>query len=255
MASVATGPSKPSFQCLYLDGSVRKSTRTVSPSAMSCLPRATRLSQNDPERLGPLRAEILPAVRRAAVEQRAVTGLEQVTVAVIVQGDLAVDHVEELHLTGFDDDLLGRDPALPEPERRDDRADLALEDPGSQHRPALRRAVEADDGIVLPAGHDDRAGGLAVEQGADRHAERRRDPAERMERRREPPRLDLRHHARREVRLLRELALLQLARGAQALDAPAERGHATSAAGSPAGASPARDASARATNTRVIFFR
>src|SRR5207249_7612 len=146
-------------------------------------PRATGLSENDPERLGPLRAEILPAVRRAAVEQRAVTGLEQVTVAVIVQGDLAVD------------------------------------------------------------------------QGADRHAERRRDPAERMERRREPPRLDLRHHARREVRLLRELALLQLALGAQALDAPAERGHATSAAGSPAGASPARDASARATNTRVIFFR
>src|SRR5207249_3039562 len=184
-------------------------------------PRATGLSENDPERLGPLRAEILPAVRRAAVEQRAVTGLEQVTVAVIVQGDLAVDHVEELHLTGFDDDLLGRDPALPGPERRDDRADLALEEPGAQHRPALRRAVEADDGIVLPAGHDDRAGGLAVEQGADRHAERRRDPAERMERRREPPRLDLRHHARREVRLLRELALLQLALGAQALDAPA----------------------------------
>src|SRR5947209_14223515 len=87
MASVATGPSKPSFQCLYLDGSVRKSTRTVSPSAMSCLPRATGLSQNDPERLGPLRAEILPAVRRAAVEQRAVTGLEQVAVAVVVQGE------------------------------------------------------------------------------------------------------------------------------------------------------------------------
>src|SRR2546427_6734727 len=112
MTSVATGPSKPSFQCLYLDGSVRKSTRTVSPSAMSCLPRATGLSQNDPERLGPLRAEILPAVRRAAVEQRAVTGLEQVAVAVVVQGDLAVDHVEELHLAALDHDLLGRDPAL-----------------------------------------------------------------------------------------------------------------------------------------------
>src|SRR5881628_2182619 len=247
MASVATGPSKPSFQCLYLDGSVRKSTRTVSPSAMSCLPRATGLSQNDPERLGPLRAEILPAVRRAAVEQRAVTGLEQVAVAGVVQGDLAVDHVEELHLAALDDDLLGRDPALLGPERRDDRADLALEEPGAQHRPALRRAVEADDGVVLPAGHHDRAGGLAVEERADRHAERRRDPAQRVERRREPPRLDLGHHARREVRLLRELALLQLALGA--------RGHATSSAGQPAGASPARDASARATNTRVIFFR
>src|SRR5881409_3729968 len=149
MASVATGPSKPTFQCLYLDGSVRKSTRTVSPSAMSCLPRATGLSQNDPERLGPLRAEILPAVRRAAVEQRAVTGLEQVAVAGVVQGDLAVDHVEELHLAALDDDLLGRDPALLGPERRDDRADLALEEPGAQHRPALRRAVEADDGVVL----------------------------------------------------------------------------------------------------------
>src|SRR2546428_462904 len=178
MASVATGPSKPSFQCLYLDGSVRKSTRTVSPSAMSCLPRATGLSQNDPERLGPLRAEILPAVRRAAVEQRAVTGLEQVAVAVVVQGDLAVDHVEELHLAALDDDLLGRDPALLGPERRDDRADLALEEPGAQHRPALRRAVEADDGVVLPAGHHDRAGGLAAETRADRPAGRRRPGGE-----------------------------------------------------------------------------
>src|SRR2546425_826659 len=160
MTSVATGPSKPSFQCLYLDGSVRKSTRTVSPSAMSCLPRATGLSQNDPERLGPLRAEILPAVRRAAVEQR-----------------------------------------------------------------------------------------------ADRPAEPRRDPARGGERRGGPPRLDLRPHARREVRLLPELPLLQLALGAQALDALAERGHAPPSAGQPAGASPARDASARATNTRVIFFR
>src|SRR5438094_9122174 len=255
MASVATGPSKPSFQCWYLDGSVRKSTRTVSPSAMSCLPRATGLSQNDPERLGPLRAEILPAVRHAAVEQRAVAGLEQVAVAVVVQGDLAVDHVEELHLAALDDDLLGRDPALLGPERRDDRADLALEEPGAQHRPALRRAVEADDGVVLPAGHHDRAGGLAVEQRGDRHAERCGDPTERVERRGEPPRLDLRHHARREVRLLRELALLQLALGTQAFETRAERGHATSAAGRPAGSSPARDASARATNTRVIFFR
>src|SRR5438034_7508106 len=255
MASVATGPSKPSFQCLYLDGSVRKSTRTVSPSAMSCLPRATGLSENDPERLGPFRAEILPAVRRAAVEQRAVAGLEQVAVAVVVQSHLAVDHVDEFHLTGLDDDLLGRDPALLGPEGRDDRTDLALEKPGAQHGPVLRRAVEADDRVILLAGHHDRAGGLAVEQRAERHTERRGDPAERVERGREPPGLDLRHHTRRELRLLGELALLQLALGAETLDARAERGHATSSAGRPAGSSPARDASARATKTRVIFFR
>src|SRR5438093_440369 len=156
MASVATGPSKLSFQCLYRAGSVRKSTRPRSPSVMSA---PLRLSENDPERLGPLHPEILPAV------------------------------------------------------------------------------------------------GLAVEQRGDRHAERCGDPTERVERRGEPPRLDLRHHARREVRLLRELALLQLALGTQAFETRAERGHATSAAGRPAGSSPARDASARATNTRVIFFR
>src|SRR5881409_1898391 len=146
MASVATGPSKLSFQCLYRAGSVRKSTRPCSPSVMSA---PLRLSENDPERLGPLHPEILPAVGRAAVEQRAVAGLEHVTVAVVVQGDFASDHVEQLHLAGLDDDLLGRDPALLGPERRDDRADLALEEPGAQHRPALRRAVEADDGVVL----------------------------------------------------------------------------------------------------------
>src|SRR2546430_4345244 len=123
MASVATGPSKPSFQCLYLDGSVRKSTRTVSPSAMSCLPRATGLSQNDPERLGPLRAEILPAVRRAAVEQRAVTGLEQVAVAGVLQVYLAVDRVEDVHLAALDHYLLVRDPALLKADRPDDCAD------------------------------------------------------------------------------------------------------------------------------------
>src|SRR5213596_2555253 len=172
MASVATGPSKLSFQCLYRAGSVRKSTRPCSPSVMSA---PLRLSENDPERLGPLHPEILPAVGRAAVEQRAVAGLELVTVAVVVQGDLASDHVEQLHLAALDDDLLGRDPALLGPERRDDRADLALEEPGAQHRPALRRAVEADDGVVLPAGHHDRAGGLAVEERADRHAVSRPD--------------------------------------------------------------------------------
>src|SRR5205823_2612907 len=164
---------------------------------------------------------VLPAVRRAAVEQRAVAGLEQVAVAVVVQSDLAVDHVEEFHLTGLDDDLLGRDPALLGPEGRDDRTDLALEKPGAQHGPVLRRAVEADDRVILLAGHHDRAGGLAVEQRADRHTERRGDPAERVERRREPPGLDLRHHTRRELRLLGELALLQLALGAETLDARA----------------------------------
>src|SRR5437867_12653798 len=122
MASVATGPSKLSFQCLYRAGSVRKSTRPCSPSVMSA---PLRLSENDPERLGPLHPEILPAVGRAAAEQRAAAGLEPATAAVGVQGDLASDHVEQLHLAGLDDGLLGRDPTLLRPKRRPDRTGLA----------------------------------------------------------------------------------------------------------------------------------
>ena len=147
-----------------------------------------------------------------------------------------------------------------------DRADLALEEPGAEHRPALRRAVEGDDRIVLLARDVDRPGGLPVEERGDRHAERARDLAERVQRRREPPRLDLRHHARRHVRLLGELALLELALHAERLDALAERRHgpdgpwpsndcvASSDTRSLAGM-PAMRRSARATNTRVIFLR
>src|SRR5437867_12319357 len=98
MASVATGPSKLSFQCLYRAGSARKSTRPRSPSVMSA---PLRLSENDPERLGPVHPEILPAVGRAAVDQGAVARLPHVTGAVVVQGDLASDPVEQLQLAGL----------------------------------------------------------------------------------------------------------------------------------------------------------
>src|SRR5207244_12271614 len=102
MASVATGPSKLSFQCLYRAGSVRKSTRPCSPSVMSA---PLRISENDPERLGPLHPEILPSVGRAAVAQRAVAGLEHVMSAAVLQGDLAADYVEHHQRAGLDDGL------------------------------------------------------------------------------------------------------------------------------------------------------
>src|SRR5215470_7752514 len=54
---VATGPLNASFQCRYFAGSVRKSTRIRSVVS------AIALAQDDPERLGLLAAEILPAVR------------------------------------------------------------------------------------------------------------------------------------------------------------------------------------------------
>src|SRR5437879_11550914 len=81
-----------------------------------------------------------------------------------------------------------------------------------------------------------------------------RSLAQRVERGREPARFDLRHHARRQLRLLGELALLELALVAEGSDAIAERGHADSVE-SPPSSSPASERSARATNTRVIFLR
>src|SRR5262249_35735788 len=138
---------------------------------------------------------------------------------------------------------------------RDHRADLALEESGAEDRPALRGAVERHDRVVALVRDHDAARRLAVEQRRDRHAERRGDLAECVQRGREPARLDLRDHAGRQARLLGELALLQLALTAQPLDALAERRHATSSDADPASARPAMAASARATKTRVTFFR
>ena len=42
--------------------------------------------------------DVLPAVRRAAVQVGAVARLEQVALAVVVERHLALEHVEELHL-------------------------------------------------------------------------------------------------------------------------------------------------------------
>src|SRR4030095_7026073 len=106
------------------------------------------LSQDDPEGLGLLRAEILPAVRYAAVEQGAVARLEEMSVAVVVERHLALEHVEELHLPGLDDDLFSREPARLRTERGDHRADLPLEEPGAEHGPQLGRSVDRHDRIV-----------------------------------------------------------------------------------------------------------
>src|SRR3989338_3632153 len=212
-------------------------------------------AQEDPEPPRRLRPEVLPAVRGAAVEQRAVARLEHVAVAVVVEPHLAREHVEQLQLARLDDHLLRRHAPRARAERGHDRADLALEQPRPQHRPPLGRAVEGDDRVVGLARHDDAALGLAVEERRDRHAEGGRDPAERVERRRQAPRLDLRHHARRQLRLLRQLALLEPALAPQGLDARAERRHATSAAVRPPAPRPPIARRARATNTRVTFLR
>src|SRR6267378_3965497 len=179
----------------------------------------------------------------------------------------AVQHVEELHLAGLDHHALRRHALAASIERGDDRADLALEEPRAQHAPALRGAVERDDRVVLLAAHLDAARGLAGEERRDRHAEGGRDAPQRVQRRREPTRLDLRHHARREVGLLRQLPLLQVALEPQRLDPLAQRHHVEGGGpenpGRPSKPSkdegptsrPASRASARATYTRTRRFR
>src|SRR5512146_2754659 len=107
MARVATGPSKASVQCLYFAGSVRKSTIVVLVSSTM---RQSPLAQDHPERLGARGPEISPAVRRSAIEIGAVARFEMLHVAIVVEGDLALEHVEELHLPRIDDDLVGLHP-------------------------------------------------------------------------------------------------------------------------------------------------
>src|SRR5205823_1581148 len=126
------------------------------------------------------------------------------------------------------------------------------------------------------AAHLHAARGLAVEERGDRHAERRRDAAERVQRGRQPSRFDLRHHAGRELGLLGQLSLLQVALEPQRLDSHPERSHAPVSEGCPGspgasrayggvgaisgpprstGSKPARRASARATYTRTSRLR
>src|SRR4029077_13258871 len=69
------------------------------------------LSENHPQGARLARTYVLPPVGRATVEQRAVARLQRVRVAVVVEGDLAFEHVEELHLARLNDDLVGGAPA------------------------------------------------------------------------------------------------------------------------------------------------
>src|SRR5215467_1954857 len=76
IASVATGPSKDSFQCLYFAGSVRKLTVIIYPQHASwhvdrgpirlvlpaCRICVLPLTEDDPERLRALVPDVLPAV-------------------------------------------------------------------------------------------------------------------------------------------------------------------------------------------------
>src|SRR5262249_47596031 len=269
IASVATGPSKDSFQCLYFAGSVRKSTVTLNMRHSSstciihpqhatwhvdrgpirlvhpvCRIRGSVLTEDDPERLRALVPDVLPAVGCAAVEVGAVARLELLGLAIVMESDLALEHVEELHLPGIDDDLVRFDALGPGLERRHDRADLALEEPGPEDVPLLRRAVERYHRVLALSGHVEPPVGPLLEERADRHSQRGGELAESRQRRRQSSRFDLGHHARRHAGLLRELALLETALRPQALDARAQGGHGV-----------ASRRSARATKTRLIFFR
>ena len=211
-------------------------------------------TRDHPESLGGLGAHVLPAMGRAPVEIGAVARLQHVRLAIVVERDLALDHVEELHLSGLDDHLVGLDTLAARAERGDHRADLALEEPGAQHVPLAPRCRRRTPPGSRASGSR-AAARSAPPRRARRWARRARPPAcpRVWSDGREPSRLDLRDHAGREPGLLRELALLELALGAQRLDPLAERRHAPAAPRAPG--RPASRRSARATKTRVIFLR
>src|SRR5215471_13546648 len=213
------------------------------------------LSKDDPQGAGHSRTEVFPSMRRAAVEEGTVSRLQRMAAAVVVQRNLALDDVEELHLARLDDDLLRLHSARPRGEGGDHRADLAVEESCPQDGPSLRGALERHDGIVLLASDLDAAGRLTVEEGRDGNAESGRQLAYRVERRAQTSRLDLRHHARGQAGLLGELPLLELALGPEGPDPLAQRRHATSSSNRPSASSPASRRRARRTKTRVIRLR
>ena len=224
--------------CLILHeaGDARpRSQPSIAHSALAVLP--PRFSQ--PCGVPPSRYALSPAA-------------ELVGLTIVVQGDLAFDHVEELHLTGAENDFVGLHALGAGAERRDHRPDLSLEEPRAQHVPLLRVPVERHDGVVGPASHVEPAVRRRLEQGPDGDAEGPRHLPQRVERRGEAPGLDLRQHARGEPRLLGKLPLPELALRAQRLDPLAEATHGPPLrrASLPAGAARARRTPASSSSGR-----
>src|SRR5215470_15501938 len=143
-----------SFQCLYWDGPVRKSTttRSLPVSAIDDLQK-DHLAQDHPEDLRHLVTHVFPTVRRAAIEIGAVSRLEDVGFTVVSEPHLPLHHVEELHLPRLQDHLVGLHALAARTERRDDRADLTVKEPGAEHVPLLGCPVERYDRIVLLPAH------------------------------------------------------------------------------------------------------
>src|SRR5512132_3545709 len=165
-------------------------------------------------------------------------------VAIVVEGYPALQHVEELHLPRSDDDLVGLHASGSRPERGDHGPDLPLAESRPQHMPFLRGAVKGPHRVLALPAHVEPAIGGGLEELADGHAESAGQLAQGGQRRREPPRLDLRDHGRRQPRLLRKLSLLEAALASERLDPRAEGCH-----------GPAISRRARATKTRIIFLR
>ena len=191
-----------------------------------------------------LDAHVLPAVRRCRRRgRRCRPPPARDARRCSCERHLALDDVEELHLPGLDDHLVGLDAPRPRPER-------GHRPPGSYpgRAPPPARATSPTSRRRRRPGSRPcgvtwrRPAGGRLEERADRDPERAGQLAEGRQRRGEPPRLDLRHHAGREAGLLGELALLQRPLGPEGLDPLAERGHALRRAlraGRPAAAAPA----------------
>src|SRR5262245_42774916 len=125
---------------------VNASTRTISTALTTPSSRRTEtdrtalgalasrvLARDDPERARGAGPHVLPGMQHSPVKVSRVAGLEEVALAVVVEGDLAIEDVHELHLARLDEDALGRYAGAPAAEGRDDRPDLAPEQSGRQH--------------------------------------------------------------------------------------------------------------------------
>src|SRR6185295_16459059 len=205
-------------------------------SAIACLPSP----QYHPEDLGPSGPPVFPDMRTPAVQVGAVARLQEVGFIIVMETDLAFDDIEQLHLPGLEDYLLGAHALAARPERGHHRPDLAMKEAGAEHVPLLGGPVERHHRIVLAAGDVEAPIGPGLEERGDGDAQRARELTQGMQRGAESTRLDLREHARGQAGLLRELALLQGPLRAQRLDPLSQRDHASSPL-------PARRRSARST--------
>src|SRR5262249_58614238 len=130
----------------------RSPNRRVSQASRArsrAKPPVSESAENHPEDTRAAGADVVPAVRSGTIYEGAVAFAHSVQLVRMAERHVSLQHVKELHLAGLDANLVcGNAPRFPL-ERRHHRANLPLEQPRTEHHPALGAVLERDQRAFL----------------------------------------------------------------------------------------------------------